>query len=419
MDIEVFKQIGVAVALSSLIGLEREHTYQTRGEDSFGGLRTLTLIGLLGVLSYILSATSMVFFAVLSLGFLGLLAISYRASIKMDSSAGLGGTSEVSSILVFVIGMLSGMGQFLLATTVALITLTVLHFKETLHGWAKGLQDYEIVSTIQFAVIAFIVLPLLPNQGFGPYGVLNPHLIWFMVVLISGLSFLSYIAIKFFGERKGTLATGFLAGFISSTALALSFSGESKRNKNIVNPYVVAILVASSAMFFRILIEVSVVNPDLLTDLVWPILTMGVVGVLCAFYFWRHSDKTPSKMVEEASDLKSPFRLMPAVKFGLAFALVLLVSRFASDAFGDKGVYLASFFSGLTDVDAITVSMASLAGESIENRTAVLAITIAAITNTLVKGGMLLLFGSRKVALRIVLAFLIVIISGLGALMFA
>lgn len=415
MDFSIFQQLGVAIALGTLIGLERERKNQLAGrKDSYGGIRTYALISLLGALAYMLSVYSMAIFIVISAGMMVLLISGYILSNK--NSASLGMTSEVASILVYVLGVLSAMGKYVLATVVALVVLLILFFKEPLHKLAKKMQDKELISTLQFMIIAFVVLPLLPNKAFGPYDFFNPYLVWLMVVFVSGISFVSYISVKLLGARKGILATGFLAGFISTTALAFSFSSESKKNEKIINPYVLAMVVAGSAMFLRVLIEVAVINNELVKMLAWPLLTMAFVGLLSGFYlFWR--SKKDSEVIEKKDvELKSPFSLWPALKFGTFFALILFVSKFAATYMGDRGIYLTSFFSGLIDVDAITISMSNLAKSEISQKVAVVAIVIAAMTNTLTKGMIFLLFGGKKVALRVISVFGLMILAGVAML---
>lgn len=409
MDYTIFQQLGVALALASLIGLEREHRYQVDDYDDFGGIRTFALIGLTGALAFILSAYYAPFFAVVTAGFLALLIAAYIITSRRKYA---GGTSEIASILVYIIGILCGMEQYLVATTIALTVLLILHFKDPLHMWAKHIQNKEIASTIQFIIIAFIVLPLLPNEAYGPYGFFNPYVVWLMVVFISGISFLSYIAMRLFGAKKGITLTGFLSGLISSTALAFTFSAQSKQNKGIQNPYVLAIVIAGSAMFFRILIEVLVLNSALLPMLLVPMLSMGVTGILIAWFLWRKKEKIPENIERDVQKVKSPFSLGPALKFGIFFAATLFFSKFAMDYWGDRGVYFASVISGAIDVDAITVSMANLSKDGLSSFTATIAITIAAIVNTLFKALIFLFFGNRKVALKILLAFGLIIIVG-------
>lgn len=416
MDLILFQNFAVALILSVLVGLEREHKYQQSGVNAFGGVRTFALIGLLGAISYMLSTFLLIFSVVLLAGFLILVASSYVMSVR--NNVGVGGTSEIAAILVYLIGFLSGMGHLLLATSIALVVLSVLHFKTKIHQWAKDLRDKEIISTIQFILIAFVILPLLPNVNYGPFEFFNPYVVWLMVVLISGLSYLSYIAIRLFGQKRGIGVTGFLAGFISSTALVMSFSGQSRENKNVVNPYVIAVVVASSAMFFRILVELLIVNKALFNFVLWPMVTMGGVGILSVLYFWLKQEKVSKKVKDHVLALKSPFNLAAALKFGAFFALILFLSKFLNSVWGDSGLYVASVFSGILDVDAITVSMGNLALSGLDIEIAAYAVILAAMTNTLVKGMMFLFLGSRRVALRIVFVFLLMILSGFSVCAF-
>lgn len=416
MDFEIFQQLGVALALSALIGIERERRYKALNSKGFGGVRTYTLIGLLGALAFILSEVYKPFFAVISVGFLALVVAGYVMTTKKNG--GVGSTSEVAAILVYLIGILSAMGEYLLATVVTLALLLILHFRDPLHYWATHLKREELFSTVEFIVIAFVILPLLPNESFGPYGFFNPYLVWLMVVFISGISFVSYIAIKIFGQRKGITLTGFLAGFISSTALTFSFSGESKKNRSIVNPYVLAVVIASSAMFFRVLLEVFVLNRELIEMVYIPLLTMGVIGIVCVAFLWQKKEKQPKDIRKNVLEVKSPFNLKPALKFAVFFALILLLSEYASANFGNKGIYLTSFFSGLLDVDAITVSMANLAKNGLPLNTASVAIAIAAITNTVVKAAIFLLFAGRQAALRLLGIISLVSAGGVISLFF-
>lgn len=418
MDFIIFKQLGVALILSSLIGLEREHKYQLyKVENSFGGVRTFALIGIIGCLSYILSTYSIWFFVLFTLGFFGLLISSYWLVAKVNKS--IGATSDIAAILVYMVGIFSAMGEFGLATIIALMTLTILHFKKPLHVWAKQLKNEEIVSTIEFIIIAFVILPLLPDKDFGPYGFFNPYNAWFMVVLISGISYMSYIAIKIFGAKRGIVFSGFLAGFISSTALVLSFLSVSKKNKKVVNPYVLAVVVASSAMFFRVLLEVSVLSPSLFKNLVIPMGIMGLTGLVSTVFFITKKEKLSRNMEKGLSEVKSPFNIGPAIQFGLFFALVSFITKFGVAYMGDKGLYLTSVISGLFDVDAITVRMAKdFSAGDLSAVAAVTAISIGAVTNTVMKGGIFMIWGNRKAGLKILAVFGAMLLLGGIALAF-
>jgi len=415
-DIEIIKQMGLAVGLSTLIGLEREQKMQQYGKADFGGIRTFALAGLLGFFTVLIN-TVVHFFAVsMAIGFFALLMTSYFLTYTKYKYNGI--TTELAAVLVFIVGVLSAMGRTVLAIVLTLTLLVILHFKNTMHLWAKHLKNEELVSTIKFIIIAFIVLPLLPDVNYGPYGFFNPYVVWLMVVFISGISFVSYVAIKFLGAKRGIGLTGFFAGFISSTALALTFSGQSKINKKIVTPYVIAVIIACSAMFFRIITEVLVLNRDLLPTAIIPMSVMGGIGLISLIYFYFKKNDVTVDISKKIIEMDSPFSLIPALKFGLFFAFILFFVKFTNDLMGDHGIYLASIVSGALDVDAITISMAELAKGTITNKAATYAITLAAITNTFVKGGFFVLFGSRKVMIRIISVFAIMVICGGLSLLF-
>jgi len=415
MDYIIFQQIGAAIVLASLIGLDREQNHK---KNSFGGLRTFALIGLLGSLSYYLSSVSMILFIVITAGFILFVTLAYFITARNEG--GVGATSDLATVLVYLIGVLCGMNQYVLATSITLVLFLILRFKTSLHDWAKKVNNEEVISTVQFMIIAFVILPLLPNKGFGSYEVFNPYIIWLMVVLISGISFASYIAIKLFGAKKGIGIMGFLGGLISSTALTLSFAGQSKKNTGIIKPYVFAIVVASSAMFFRILILIAVLNKALLFKVALPIAVMGGIGIISAFILWmRRDDKTVEKeMGQNVLKLKSPFRLSPALKFGVFFALILFISRFAVEMMGDGGLYLTSFVSGILDVDPITVSIANMASKGLAYNSAMIAMTIAVMMNTISKAVIFTVFGNRKVAFKIIRIFALMIAGGVASIFF-
>ncbi len=412
MDLLLFQQLGMALLLASLIGLERERKYQMFNYRGFGGVRTFALIGVLGALAYVLDAGMTGLFPVVTAGFLLLVIVSYFVVAKNFDRTGA--TSEMAAMITYLVGVLCVRNDFVLATSIALAVVLILHFKDSLHFVAKSLKSEEVISAVEFMIIAFVILPLLPNKDYGLYGFFNPYVVWMMVVLIFGISFVSYLAIKFFGAKKGILATGFLGGLVSSTALTLSFSNESKKNKSIISPFVIAVVVACSAMFFRMLVEIFVVNQALFWKLIVPLALMGVCGFISTLViFFKENKSSESEKVEKnVEKLKSPFSLAPALKFGILFAAVLFVSKFASVEFGDRGLYLTSLFSGMVDVDAITVSIANMTRNELSLNTAAYAITLAAIMNTLVKGAIFMIVGNRLAAKKIVLIFVFMLIVG-------
>ncbi len=413
-EIEFLRHLALALFMGGLIGIERERNHKKGMAHEFGGIRTMSLTAMLGFLVYRLFPENTLAFSVLSLGFLGLLISSYIVSSLQNKNSGA--TTEMAGFLAFLVGVLTGMDQELYAVTVTLLLVLILYFKEGLHRFARRLDKEELYDVFKFIAVAFIALPLLPNQIYGPLDVLNPYEIWLIVVLISSISFVSYIAIKILGPKDGIGLSGLLGGFISSTAVAMSFAGLSKKTKNIVEPFVFGILVASSAMFVRVFLTLSVLNAKLATVLFWPLFSMAGSGFFLAFFFWlKAQKKNEVHLAEETLDLHSPFSLRSALKFGLLFAAMIFISKFASEYWGSYGIYLTAFFSGIFDVDAISVSMANLNGAG--QMSAVVAgmgVLIATITNTLSKGAIVLLFGSSAVGKRTALCLLAIVGVGLS-----
>jgi uncharacterized membrane protein (DUF4010 family) len=261
--------------------------------------------------------------------------------------------------------------------------------------------------------VALVILPLLPNSPIDPFGVLNPRNIWLMVVLVSLIGYVGYFMIRIFGAEKGLSITGALGGLVSSTAVATTMAAEARAHREVVPSAVFAVTIASCTMFPRILLEVFVVNRDLFVPLLLPMASMTGVGVAMALLLYRKRETIETKV-----ELSDPFRLSPALKFGAFFAFVLLVSKLASIGFGDAGTYAASLVAGLADVDAITLSLATLAKTpQLDETVAVAAITLAAITNTLVKLVITFILGSKEFGLRVAVIFVPMIAAGLVAIL--
>ena len=302
-----------------------------------------------------------------------------------------------------------------------------LALKEHLHRFAKNIKMFEVYAAIKLALISLIILPLLPNKAYSlldvpllkefllsmpriagllqEINVFNPFKIWLVVVFISGLSFLGYVAVKTFGVNKGIGLTSFFGGFMSSTAVTVSLSEKSKESKNL-KPFIFGILLASSVMFVRVLILVSALNASLLKSLVVPVGGMALAGFLISFIVFKMSER------EEKGELKvrSPFALSQAIKFGIFFVFVLFISKILFILIGNSGVYLSSLIAGLADVDAITLSLSSMS--SLALNVATVGIVIAICANTLIKVG-IAYYNNKKLALPLSLLFLLILALGL------
>lgn len=380
----------VALALGMLIGLQRGwHERDTPAGGRIAGIRTFGLLALSGALAGMLTTPLGSGIAIaMGLAVTLLLGLAHWLDSNNDHDYGI--TTVVAGVVTYLTGLLTILGDLSLAVAVAVITTIVLHFKQTLHQAMGHLSDSEMRGILQLALISAVLLPVLPNQSYGPWGALNPYEIWLMVVLIAGISLAAYFAMRLTGPNKGVLITSVLGGLASSTALTLSLA---RMNARVPMPHLLScgILLASAIMYPRILLEVAVINPALLPTLLPPMLAMTLGCVLGAFLLWRKSESSAAINTGELAT--QPFQLIPALKFGVLLVGILLIAHGIQEHMGEQGLWLVSIVAGLTDVDAITLTLARMAQDGIGTDTAVTGITLAAITNTLVKGGLALFAG--------------------------
>lgn len=406
MDSLLILKFLIALALGALIGIERERKQE--GAE-FAGIRTFILISIMGTISAYISQFFPYFWIVAFAGLVVLVGMSYLVTTRKNGDVGI--TTEVAAFLTFALGLLCFTDEgMLVAPIFAIIITTLLAVKPHLHQFAHRISEKELINTLKFMIIAFVILPLLPDQVMGPLAVFNPFQIWLMVVFISAISFTGYILMKFIGPERGLVVTGIVGGLVSSTAVATSMAARVKESGLLMKAAVFATVVASSMMFLRMLFEVSVINPALLPQLSAPMMVMGVLGIILGIIIWR---RTEVRHMDADLKLDNPFSLKPALIFGALFLAILFLSKIANIYLGSGGVYLASIISGVADVDAITISMALLAPETIPTNTAVTAITLAAISNTFFKFLIALFLGTRKFGRNVGIIFLIIIISGL------
>jgi len=391
MDIETAWQFGVSLGLGMLIGLERE---RTRGDTySFAGVRTFSLVSLLGAITVYTGEESGLVWLV-GLVFLALVSLAVAAYYVAARNGKPGITTEISLLITFFIGLLCAWGELEVAGVIAVVTMLLLALKGWLHNLARRIETSDVEATLKFAIITLIILPLVPNTNFSLAGldVINPYKTWLMVVLIAGLNFVGYILIKVVGREHGLGITGLLGGLVSSTAVTLSFSQRSRTEPGLASMFVLTILLAWTVMFFRVLIVVGVVNFSLARILLPGMLLLGVVSLGICLLLWR---RDRSKVVAEVETGSNPFELGGAIKFGLLFALVIFIASAAQAYFGDAGLYFTGALAGLTDVDAISLSMADLSlNDPANSAAAARTIVIAVISNTLVKSGMVLWLGA-------------------------
>jgi len=404
----------ISILIGALIGTERERDLLEKKKRGVAGLRTFILISLLGTLSAHLAAVYGTGFIIVAFASFALMvAVGYAASAT--NLGRLDFTSEVAAVIAFILGALCYSPETaMISIVLAILVTAILAVKKTAHRYVETIRQEELLDTLKMATVALVILPLLPNVPLDPLGVLNPRNIWLMVVLVSLIGFVGYFMIRIFGTDKGLTITGALGGLVSSTAVATTMAAEARAHREVIPSAVFATTIASCTMFPRILLEVFVVNRALFFPLLIPMASMTAVGVAMALLIYRKRETIETKV-----ELSDPFRLSPALKFGAFFAFVLLVSKLATTSFGDAGTYAASVVAGLADVDAITLSLATLARTSqMDEGVAVAAITLAAITNTLVKLGITFILGSKEFGLRVAAIFVPIIGVGLLAVLF-
>jgi uncharacterized membrane protein (DUF4010 family) len=398
----------VALLIGALIGTERQRRLVEEKVRGVAGLRTFVLISMLGALSATLAAHYGPGFAIAALAsFTILVGIGYAASASYLGRIDF--TAAVAAIVTFALGMLSTFKEsILLAVAMAIITTWVLATRAITHRYVEALCEADLLDTLKMGIIALVIYPLLPDTPFDPMGVLSPREIWLFVVLVSLIGYIGYVLIRILGAERGLALTGFMGGLVSSTAVTSAMAAEVKGNSNVLSSAVFATVVASCTMFPRMLFIVLVVNREILMPLLPPLLTMMAVGLALAYMLLRRSQP-----LDREVEVKDPFKIVPALKFGVFFAAVLLVSKLASTYFGDAGAYAASIVAGLADVDAITLTMSTLAKSSLDPRAAVVAITLAAMANTLVKLLIAYLMGTREFGNKVAVIFLPIMAAGI------
>ena len=398
----------VALSIGLLIGIERGWSERDEKEgDRMAGIRTFSVVGLLGGVWGLL--TFEINDWVVAAAFLAVTAMIISAHImdvKRDED--VGATTAFTLMLVFALSAWSVFGYELPALGATVVVTVLLGYKPTLHRWLRNINREEIYAWTKLLVISLVLLPLLPNKGFGPWNAFNPYWVWWMIVLISGLSFVGYVAIKVAGKNLGTLLTSFAGGLASSTAVTISLAQFAKKSKTTFI-FMTGVLLASSIMFIRVLIEVSVVNYQLLDQLWLPISLMFAGLIIAGLWLWRFKIYT-----EESSPikLKNPFQLKTAIQFGLLLGAILVLSEGMQEWFGDQGVYALSVVSGLMDVDAITLSLSKMSADDLQEEVAVMGIILASITNTLVKGIIFSFYVGIRKSITLILLLLAAITPG-------
>lgn len=380
--IELFQRLALSLAIGVLMGVERGWD---KREDPDGhraaGIRTFSLIGLFGgVCGWFAHTVGPL--ALLG-GFISFGAIVVSGYVmRARSRPEVGFTTEIAALTAFALAALAAMGEGQAAAAGGVVATAFLGAKDTLHNWVRRLERLELRAVIKLLLISVVLLPVLPNQGYGPGQVLNPYKLWLLVVMVAFISFLGYFAIKLAGPRIGSLLTGVFGGIASSTALTVSFARMGKTSPGMQPILAAGIVVANTTMYIRLWVIVFLLNHPIGMRLAVPLGAMALAGLVGSWFLWRAREEGGNP---GATALSNPFELGMAMKFAVLLALVMLASQLLQSWAGSAGLYLLSAIAGLADVDAIALSMVQMGGRDVALTVAATAITIAAFVNTGVK----------------------------------
>jgi uncharacterized membrane protein (DUF4010 family) len=431
-----YGSLAVALGIGFAVGLQRAQSaaadQAAAGPDAkvsgqIGGIRTFPLVALTGAVASLLGAPFgawLVFVGALCI--MAPVAIAYGNDVAMRGRRGI--TTEIAILLTYLLGALAAApvlsadpeARWLLAATLGICATAILSLKRPLHDIAARISQEDLYAWLKFAVVAIVIVPLLPDREFGPteeLRVLNPQKLGSMVVLIAAIGLVGYIAMRMLGPHRGLGITGLVGGLVSSTAVTLALSHRSKRDESVAEACALGVILANTIMPMRVLIVASLIDRGLFPYLAAPLLAMAGAGVLfgiAARARVRHS----ARGTEGAPvDLANPFELGPAIKFGALFAVILLISKLAAIHLGDLGLYVAGLIAGITDIAAITLSMAQMAGsDGTAFSTASATILLAAASNTLFKATIALSAGSPKFRGKIGVAFGVMALAGVAGL---
>ena len=408
LDFNIFYRLAAAIGLGLIIGMQREHTYSDQSDRHPAGVRTFTLVGLAGARAALLSdqmggaapfITGFVVVGMLLMAMHVSFAIGHRRPEARLGDTPVGGdgiTTSVALVIVYLLGGICWYGRLLESCIIMVVMLWVLSAKEQLHAFAQKLSKEDVLATVKFAVISALILPFLPNQAFGPPGleVLNPHTIWLFVVFISGIGFVGYVLIKVVGPGKGIWLTGLLGGLASSTALTLNLAGRSRENEAYASDFTLGIVLSWAVMYVRLYLICIFLSGTLAKPLLLPLLLPVVPALGYALYLKIRESRDHR---QKTTDFSNPFKLLPAIKFGVVFTCVMFVANAARVYLGSGALLACSFLGGAAEMDAVAFSVIDMNLKSgLGVRELVLALLFASLANTLTKGILVCVLGAKS-----------------------
>lgn len=421
--LEILSRLGVALAIGLLIGFERGWKERDLPEGRrIAGFRTFGILGILGGGGAILAEShGGLVLAAAFVAVAGVFCVAQWSEFRDASGADLSITTSIAGLTTLALGALAGSGHLAAAGSATVVLALLLGFKPELHALLKKINRSELLATLRLLLISLVALPILPDQGYGPWQALNPYKLWLLVVLVAGISYVGYFAGKIVGDRRGIMVTGLLGGLLSSTATTLAFARQSRVRPNESVLLTAGILFSLAMMLPRTLLIATVVMPDAAISLSVPLLLSALTTVGLALLFNRKRS-TDAKFTEHKDQQRNPLELAAAIQLAAIMGVFILAAQAIREWFGQTGLYGIAILLGLVDIDAVTVSIGAMAGRGdIQGNVAVNALLIAIATNTLVKPALVVVAGSRRTAVcvtgavAIVLAVLAVAVLGQGS----
>jgi uncharacterized membrane protein (DUF4010 family) len=404
MTTDAYIDLAIALGIGLLIGLQKE-----RVESPVAGLRTFALVSVFGAVAALISGTTGPWVVVAGLLAITTFTVMGNVISMRGGSIDPGQTTEVAIVLTFLLGALVVLGPREGAIVLGAMVAVLLHLRDELKGLVASLSDRDVRAMMQFVVVSLIVLPVLPDRAFGPYDALNPREIWWMVVLIVGLNLVGYGAFRLLGERVGTALAGILGGIVSSTATTVTYARLAREDENATPVAVVIVWVASGVVFLRVLVEIAVVAPAFLADAAGPIGIMMLVVAVGTPFIWRATKEKRAHPLQP----QNPAQLKSALTFGALYAAVLFAVAAAQEFFGAAGLFAAAAMSGVSGMDAITLTASQMVSrQALDPDTAWRLIMVAGLSNLVFKFGLIAALGNKPMATRAGVLFTIAITAG-------
>lgn len=395
-----FANLAVALAIGMLVGIERGwHFREAQEGQRVAGLRTYSLIGLVGGAVGLISQDNS--YWLIGLVFIGLVIASSTAYVtSARTSQNYGITSEVAAMATYLFAVLAGMGNIVIAAAAAIVMAMLLGYKAQLHALLNRLQRQELTAGLKLLLISVVLLPLLPNKGFGPWEAFNPYIIWLLVVLVSSISFFGYVAIRIAGPRRGIVFGGLFGGMASSTATTLALSRMAAREPALASTLAAGILLACSAMIGRMIVVTTIVYAPLLEWLWLPAVLLLIATLAPVVPYLLHARRSQTD-IDEGRLMRNPMELRAALIYAGFLTAIMVLGKALSQWAGSAGLWALSAVSGLADVDAITLSLARMGSEGLALRVATVGIIIAVSINSIFKSVLGLSIGGRHLGWRL------------------